>query len=152
MTDRRNFNEDLAKQAVVAARMKNMREVYNITRMLAGNRRVVEQPVKNKEGHLLTYTKAQLERWKEHFQELLNRPVPSEWPDIPAMEAPLDINTSRPMQQSRNEKSNKAPQEWKSSRSSWCPPESVKSDLQPSVEMLYNLFRKIWETDSVPSE
>jgi len=78
MTDRRNFNEDLAKQAVVAARMKNMREVYNITRMLAGNRRVVEQPVKNKEGHLLTYTKAQLERWKEHFQELLNRPVPSE--------------------------------------------------------------------------
>lgn len=105
---------------------------------------MAEQPVKNKNGCLLTNTKAQLERWKERFQELPNRPVPSESPDIPAMKAPLDINTSRPSKAEiktaiKHLRNGKAA-------------ESITSDIQTSVEMLYNLFRKIWETENVPSE
>jgi len=105
---------------------------------------VAEQPVKNKKGCLLANTKAQLERWKERFQELLNRPVPSESPEIPAMKAPLDINTSRPSKAEiktaiKHLRNGKAA-------------ESITSDIQTSVEMLYNLFRKICETENVPSE
>ena len=40
-----------------------MKEVYNITRKLVGNKRTTELPVKNKDGEVLTDTKDQLNRW-----------------------------------------------------------------------------------------
>ena len=32
--------------------------------------------IKDKQGHILTDDEAILDRWKEHFEELLNRPDP----------------------------------------------------------------------------
>ena len=35
-----------------------------------------DKPIKDKQGKTLTTTEEQLERWAEHFSELLNRPAP----------------------------------------------------------------------------
>ncbi|VDO50251.1 unnamed protein product [Schistosoma margrebowiei] len=91
-TDKRKYVEDLAKTAEKAAREGNMRQLYDITKKLPGNRRKPERPVKSKEGEVITNIEEQQNRWVEHFKELLNRPVPLNLPNIEA--APTDLPIS----------------------------------------------------------
>lgn len=55
---------------------RNMKDLYRITRQLAGRSKTISLPEKNKQGKLLTQEAQQLDRWREHFQELLNRLPP----------------------------------------------------------------------------
>lgn len=55
-----------------------------------------EQPVKDKAGKTITGEEQQRNRWVEHFEELLNRPVPSNPPDIQPAPEDLDIDCSMP--------------------------------------------------------
>ncbi|VDO61704.1 unnamed protein product [Schistosoma margrebowiei] len=55
-SDKRKYVEDLAKTTEKAAREGNMRQLYDITKKLSGNRCKPEQPVKSKEGKLVTNT------------------------------------------------------------------------------------------------
>ena len=41
-------------------------------------------------------TSKELERWAEHFRELLNRPTPDLPPDIPLTETELPIGCDKP--------------------------------------------------------
>ena len=66
------FVENLAEKAVQAIQHKNMKELHDITRKLAGSRCAMYQPVKDKEGQQPTHPNEQLKRSKEHFEELLN--------------------------------------------------------------------------------
>ncbi|VDO55038.1 unnamed protein product [Schistosoma margrebowiei] len=75
-TDKRKYVKDLATTAQKAAREGNMRQLYDTTKKLSGNRRNSEQPVINKEGEVITNIEEQQNRWVEHFKELLNRPAP----------------------------------------------------------------------------
>ena len=82
-----------------------------------------------KTGQVLTNQADQLNRWKEYFEELLNRPSPVELPDIPPVETPLRINTDRPsIQEIRKAilqlKKGKAP------GSDGIPPEAIKADTE----------------------
>lgn len=36
------------------------------------------QPIRNKDGNLLTNTEEQLKRWQEHFSKILNHPLDSQ--------------------------------------------------------------------------
>ena len=49
--------------------------------------------VKDKTGTLLTSEGEQERRWTEHFREVLNRPPPSEVPNIQEATTELDIST-----------------------------------------------------------
>ena len=62
--------------------------------------RVIRQ-VKDRNGEVLTKIEDQLNRWKEHFQEILNRLAPENPTDLP--KGPLlDIKTGQsPRQKSR---------------------------------------------------
>ncbi|VDP63709.1 unnamed protein product, partial [Schistosoma mattheei] len=53
-TDKRKYAEDLATTAEKDAREGNMRQLYDITKKLSENRRKTEQPVKSKEGEVIT--------------------------------------------------------------------------------------------------
>ncbi|VDP33640.1 unnamed protein product [Schistosoma curassoni] len=61
-----------------------MRQLYDTTKKLSGNRRKPERPVKSKEGKVTTNIEEQQNRWVEHFKELLNRPAPLNPPNIEA--------------------------------------------------------------------
>ena len=72
--DKRDYIDDLARQAETAAGQGNLRDLYLVTKKLTGKFQQTDKPMKDKNGNPLTTTKEQLKRWAEHFRELLNRP------------------------------------------------------------------------------
>ena len=149
--DKRNFVDMLAKEAEEAAYKGNMRELFATIKKLSGKFTKPERPVKDKDGNNIPNEEQQRSRWKEHFEELLNRPEPRNPPDIQAADIDLLIDCNTPtkaeiymaIKQLRN---GKAP------GPDGIPAEALKIDLETSVEMLYPLFMKIWEEEQVPSE
>ena len=49
----------------------------------------------DKQRNLLTKESLQLQRWKEYFQDILNRPPPDSIPDIEETDEDLNINCGR---------------------------------------------------------
>ncbi|VDO54709.1 unnamed protein product [Schistosoma margrebowiei] len=78
-----------------------MRQLYDITKKLSGNRRKPERPVKSKEGEVITNIEEQQNRWVEHFKELMNRPAALNPPNIEAAPTDLPINVGPPRTKSQ---------------------------------------------------
>ena len=105
----------------------------------------------DKNGKSLKSDDDQLRRWAEYFEELLNRPPPENPPDIPKAERDLPINCAIPTKAEirkvvlllRNGKA-AGPDE--------IPAEALKGDINTTVEMLYHLFGKIWEKETMPAD
>ena len=149
--DKRDFIDDLACQAEQAAGQGNLKELYLVTRRLAGKFQHTDKPVKDKNGNPLSTVEEQKERWAEHFKELLNRPPPEDPPDIPPAEDELPIRVERP---SKTE-IRKAIMMLKSGKAAGpdeIPPEAIKADLDTAVNILYGLFSKVWREEQVPSQ
>jgi len=72
---KRNYIDCLAEEGERAPGSGNMRQLYDTTRKPAGKHSKPERPVKEKQGRNTTGTEKQLNRWAEHFEELLNRPA-----------------------------------------------------------------------------
>jgi len=53
-------------------------------------------PVKDKEGNSIPGDQRQIERWAQHFQELLNRPPPDEPPDTEPADEDLEVDCDAP--------------------------------------------------------
>ena len=94
--DKTNSIDDLASQAEKAAGQGNLRDLYLVTRKLAGKFQQIDRPIKDKKGNPLTTVEEQLKRWAEHFKKLLNRPIPEEPPEIPPAKTKLPINCNKP--------------------------------------------------------
>ena len=93
--DKKTYVEKLANEAEIAARQNNSRELYKITRQLAGKNKSTSHLIRDKQGNLLTKESLQLQRWKEYFQDILNRPPPDSIPDIEETNIDLNINCGR---------------------------------------------------------
>ena len=73
-----------------------MKTLYEITNKLCGKlRKSSPVPVKDKNGILLTKSEEQLERWREYFEEVLNRPPPDDPPNLEPASIDLNIPTGR---------------------------------------------------------
>ena len=97
--DKRDYFSSLATQAEDAAASGNMKDLYDTTKKLAavsGEIHSYNNQVKDKEGNALTGDDDQLQRWIDHFSELLNRPSPTETPSIPEAPSELEVNCERP--------------------------------------------------------
>ena len=70
--DKRDFVEELATQAQKAAEKNDTKALYNITKQLGGRKTNSNRPVEGKDGHVLSKPAEQLDRWREHFSELLS--------------------------------------------------------------------------------
>ena len=55
----------------------------------------------------------QLNRWAEHFEELLNRPAPQNQPDIQPAETDLPIDCNKPTRE-EIKKGNRTYEKWES--------------------------------------
>lgn len=103
------------------------------------------------QGKTLFEKKEQLERWKEHFEALLNRPAPEKPPDIDPAEEDLPINVDPP---TRAEKA-KAVRQLNSNKAAGpdsMPPEAMKADVETTVDILHNLFAKVWDKTDFPTD
>ena len=64
--------------------------------MLSQKQGQADRPVKDKDGKPLVGEEQQMERWAEHFEELLNRPPPLNPPEILERETDLPISCEPP--------------------------------------------------------
>jgi len=68
--DKRAWVDKLAHKAQLAAEANNLRELYEITKRLAGKPNTSQQVgVRDPAGRMLITTQNQLIRWQEHFTE-----------------------------------------------------------------------------------
>lgn len=68
--EKKEYLNSLATKAEAVTH--NMKELYAITKRIAGTANRRSFSVKNKDGELLTNVMEQLNRWKEHFAEVLS--------------------------------------------------------------------------------
>ncbi|VDI45300.1 Hypothetical predicted protein [Mytilus galloprovincialis] len=66
----------MAEDAEKAVENDRSKELYNITKILTGERKRQHTGVKSKEGELKSERNDILNRWVEHFSEVLNRQDP----------------------------------------------------------------------------
>ena len=97
--DKRDYIHDLARQAETAARQGNLKDLCLMTKKLMDKFQQTDKTVKDKDWNPLTTSNEQLERWAEHFGELLKRPAPDSLPDIPSAETELPISCDNPQRQ-----------------------------------------------------
>lgn len=146
-TDKQRYIDNLAEVAEQAAATGNMKQLYDTTRKLTGKYSRQERPVKDKEGQVIMGLEQQLNRWTEHFEELLNRP-----PDIQAADVDLPIDCSKPTR----DEIRRAIFRTKSGKAAGpddIPAEALKADTETTVEMLFPLFEKIWEEEEdIPAD
>ena len=74
--DKKKHVENLPAEAKEAAQHQVMRTLYRIKSQLVGGFRNVDTTVKDKGGKPITEDKEKLNRWKEHFERVLNREEP----------------------------------------------------------------------------
>lgn len=55
---------------------KNQAQLIYADNKISGNYRQCNKPIRNSNGILLTTHEAQMRRWKEHLEQLLNQPEP----------------------------------------------------------------------------
>jgi len=85
--DKRTWVESLAQAAQNAADLKNSRELYRITRQLAKKSFTnAASLVRGKDCNQLRAVEEQVQRWQEHFGEVLS---------APAQEREHDLNTTQ---------------------------------------------------------
>ena len=142
---------ELADDAERAAHNGRLRLLYQSTKRLSGKWGRAEMPVKDVQGKTIFEKEAQLERWKEHFETLLNRPAPDNPPDIRPSEEDLPISCEPPTREEiakavRLLNSNKA------AGPDSIPPEALKADVPTTIDILYNLFVKVWEEEDFPTD
>ena len=128
-----------------------MKQLYDTTKKLAGKFKKSERPIRDKNGTVLTGVDKQLNRWAEHFGELLNRPRPQNQPDIQPAEEDLLINCNKPTREEIKRAIGHI-QNGKTAGPDGIPAEALKGDVTTSVEMLYSLFEEIWEKEEIPAE
>ena len=149
--DKKAQMEELANQAETAARERNVKELYRITRQLSGKKQTTSRPIRDKQGNLLIKEFQQLERWKEHFEEVLNRFPPDTPPVIEEAGEDLNINSGR----ISKEEIRRAIKKLKLGRAPGkdnIPPDVLKADTNATTDILYGLLNDIWEKEEIPTD
>ena len=129
-----------------------MKGVYEATRKLCNEGPRKAGMVKNKEGKLLTKDGEVKARWQEHFTEVLNRQVPevaTEVEETDVMNHSIDIGDitrGEIRSASGDMKSGKAP------GIDSITEDLLRVDTDSTVQVLHEVFNRIWEEESVPED
>ena len=150
--DKRDWINGVAQEAEDAVSQGQIKGVYEATRKLCNEGPRKAGMVKNKEGKLLTKEGEVKARWQEHFTEVLNRPV-SEVATV--VEEPHVVNNSIDIGEIRKGEIRSALGDMKSGKAPGI--DSITADLlrvdtDSTVQVLHELFNKIWEEGSVPED
>ena len=78
-----------------------MKKLYDTTKMLSGRYNLPECPVKDKDGNQIIGEENQQKRWVEHFEEILNRPVPSNPATVTPAEKKMTLKSIATLQAKR---------------------------------------------------
>ena len=148
--DKRKWVDHLAMEAEEPAHNGRMKEVYDITKTLSNDKHKTTNAVKDKGGNLITEGLARRKRWKEHFEEILNRPIP----DDPVTDVEIDpiINeiSTDPITKAEIRTALRKMKNGKAGGKDEITAELLKADMNTTEKWLVKLFRTFWEQEKVP--
>ena len=130
--------------------MKDMKKLYDRTRTQCGRINNPSKYVKDRNGTVLTDVDDQLKRWREHFQEVLNRPPPETQTYLPEA-PPLPIRTG-PVTRKEVKNAPKTLKNGKAAGFDNIPAEAWKEGGWTSEEVLFTLLNMIWEAEDIPMD
>lgn len=149
--DRKRYWTDMACNMESAANVGDFGKLYRLIRNASG-RRQPDNSLRSATGELISDLDGKIARWKEHFSELLNRPLgrlseiaPSEPSSVYNVNCapPTEAEISAIIRQLKNRKS---PGE------DGVPAEIYKACLSALLTPLHNLFCSIWEQEVFPAD
>jgi exonuclease III len=150
--DKQEWFNKCAEELEAAAKCNNQRKVYQLVKKMAGKRTPQPMAMKDKGGNILTEKEEVMCRWREHFQELLNRPDPVRRFHGNQHEGEdLDIDISIPTEEEvqvavRKLKNNKAAGVDRVNA------EMMKTGGEVVYRRLHSLIVKIWKDGVVPED
>ena len=147
--DKEIFTTMLAEKAEKAATAGHMKILYQTTRTLVGKFTKSEMPVKDASGKAIFEKEAQAARWTEHFTNLLNRPPPTDPPEILCARNDLPINCDTPSHREIVD-AVKQLNQGKAAGPDLIPPEALKVDVNTTAAILCPLFAKVWTSGEFP--
>lgn len=148
-SDKRAVAEKLASDAEDAARCKNARKLYSITKQLANKGySSTQHPIKDKNGSPITCPNEQLARWREHFACIISRePNLSEINGTPART--IRINTEVPTVGEIKAAISKLRSN-KAAGADNIPAELFKADQALIASTLHPLIGQVWNEETIP--
>ena len=148
--DKRNLIDSLAQQAEIAAKKNDTKTLYKITRQLSGKQCNINKPLTREDGKIISNPSAQLELWREHFQNVLNG-SPMEVQTIIEEGEDLDINLD-PITKEELKAAILKTQNGKAHGPDNIPPEVLKADPDTTADIMLNLINEVWEQETTPAE
>ena len=153
--DKRKFIDSIADKAEENLNRgggRSTRYAYEAIREITGARkRKSELPVRDVNGNLLTKDTEIRARWKEHFETILNRPLPPDEEEIPEAEQDLPIDMSD-IRQVEVVVAIKQLKNYKSPGMDGIAPEMLKADEIQTPMKLTELSKHIWRDEATPDE
>ena len=145
--------DELASEAERAAGNERMNELYQITKTLCNEKSKTCNTVKDKDGNLLTEDSERRKRWQEHFEQILNRPIPdnpvSNEPNEHDEQVLEDISTDC-ISKAEIRAAIRKMRNGKSGGKDEITVELLTADIDTTVDWLADLFSTIWEQEVVP--
>ena len=147
--DWRNWIDKIASDAKKAVRTDNMKAVFDARRQLCSKPNRRTDSVRSKDGILLTKEEEVKKRWKERFAAVLNRPPPTRSEvESEACEA-LERG---PVTHAEIRSAIQHIENGKAGGVDGVTTELMKADLETTVDVLYELLLKIWESERVSND
>jgi hypothetical protein len=172
---KRQWTDEQAKRAEEAAKTRNLKELYDTTRVLSRKKYARNKPVKGTDGNLITGKEEQAKKWTEHFKEILNRNVEEDeeqgqeedQEEVAGMEGRegiekeeenegqdkriLKINIGTPTLE-EVKKAIKQLRNGKAPGIGNISPDILTADVDTTAKLLYPLIMQIWKEQKYPTE
>lgn len=150
--DKRRFMDKFAQEAEDAAKQYDLKTLYRKVKVISSkNRTTPNQPIKDRNGRYVASTDQQLERWKEHFEGLLNDGNIETESDQPYIGPSANINTNSPtlaeiVRAIKKLKTNKA------AGTDGIPAELMLADPQTTAAALSPHIAEAWNTENFDAD
>ena len=142
-----------AEELQRAAERRDTKRFYQLTKELYGPSSKVSAPLLSKDHTLLTDQQSIMDRWKEYYTDLLNRPSQVEDALIDNIEqSEIREDLAEPPTLLELKKAIAELQNSKSPGEDGLPVEIFKHGGAPLEERLLNLFSQIWQTENTPNQ
>ncbi|XP_033127197.1 uncharacterized protein LOC117124965, partial [Anneissia japonica] len=126
-----------------------MKEVYMLTKTISNDKPKPAFAVKDKTGNLVT-GHARTERWREHFEEVLNRPAPDNPVNEIVVEPVIHEISTEPITLVEIRTVLKRIKNGRAGGKDEITLELLKADMNITEEWLCSIFKDIWEKEKVP--
>ena len=150
--DKRNWMEERASAAEKAAENGGYKELYNIAETVAGEWTRQEAGMKDKQGQLKTEAGERLQRWVEHFSEMLNRDFPMNPVEEDGREEldeieEIDLGRWR-IQEVKN--ALRMAKRGKAAEVDEVGPDLLRTDMEDTASRLIGCYNRLWKAAKWP--